>query len=113
APALGHPETLVRAPATDGLDAHPVLHAPLAGGSVWVHVLSDVLLGQAVDPLARILFLGERLDHASVDTDVAVGVVRIQHADAHPRVAGEVERLGTPLGGVQDDVVPVYVHPHR
>ncbi len=53
------------------------------------------------------------LGHAPADGDVLVGVLHVLHRQRHARVALEVARPGTTLGGVEHGHAVLDVHPHR
>src|SRR5437867_981922 len=79
----------------------------LAGPTLRIAVLAQVLLGERVDVIVGALL--RHLDDPSPDLEVAVGVVRILHRRRDLRIARKVLVLHPPPGSVEPDVRAIVI----
>src|SRR4029453_17164979 len=93
----------------DSIRRDLVDHPDLAGPSIRVAVLSEILLGQAID--MRVAPLLGDLDDAALDRQMAIGIRRINDRQGDGGVSPHVLVLHPTLGRVHPEELPVIVEP--
>src|SRR4029453_14500038 len=86
-------------------------HPHFSGLTMGIAVLPDVLLRERVDMSVGALL--RLLAHTPPYLKVWIGILGVLHRQRDPGVTLEIARLHPPAGGVEPDVRPVVVDPHR
>src|SRR5262249_42401941 len=81
---------------SDVLRGDLVDHPHLARPTVWVAILPEILLGEAVD--VRVPAVLRDLRHTPPDADVAIRIPRVDDRQRHGRVPAHVPVFYPPLG---------------